>query len=257
MVCSTRANLKKHCISFHKGKHDERGNVITDAEIDRRTGTKPRAKPAAKTAPKAPPKAIAKRPAPVPPGADPQWPRHPLDTDATRVDAAPPAGPAPVLYVPQLSDEEDEDRPVDHEALLAVFRQQTADGQAPVAAPDPPPAAPELLNCPDPNCIRRGANGIKSKGGLTRHVNVNHPELADDPAPEYNEDNFAAKRGIGPVETPHHILAECTAAAIVDLRIKYYLDGSDNSLCFPKTARFFREVFELLQPKTSADSPTT
>ena len=52
---------------------------------------------------------------------------------------------------------------------------------------------------------------------------------------------------------PHHILAECTAAVICELRLKYFPDASDNSLCLRRTARFFRDAIETLQPKTSAD----
>ena len=239
-VGSTRANLKIHCLRHHKS--DE----ITEDEINRRLGVKPRAKPASKAPPKVSAKAgpkLSQAPSDAP------WPPHPLDTDVMPVDAVPPAGPAPVLLVPDLSDSDDENLPVDHAALLEAWRQRAPDNVSVVVSPH----VPQLLDCPDPACLRRAANGFKSKGGRSRHVNVNHPELADEAAPEYNDANFAAKRGLGPVETPHHILAECTATVICELRLKYFPDAPDNSLCLPRTARFFRDAIETLQPKTSAD----
>ena len=233
-------NLKTHCLRHHKS--DE----ITEDEINRRLGVKPRAKPASKAPPKVSAKAGPKcSQAP----SDAPWPPHPLDTDVMPVGAVPPAGPAPVLLVPDLSDSDDENLPVDHAALLEAWRQRAPDNVSVVVSPH----VPQLLDCPDPACLRRAANGFKSKGGRSRHVNVNHPELADEAAPEYNDANFAAKRGLGPVETPHHILAECTAAVICELRLKYFPDAPDNSLCLPRTARFFRDAIETLQPKTSAD----
>ena len=96
-------------------------------------------------------------------------------------------------------------------------------------------------------------NGFKSKSGLTRHVNKSHPELADGLAPAYTEANFAAIRGIGPVETPHHVLAECNAPVICQLRLKYFpTQELDASLSLPRTALFFREAIEALQPKSPA-----
>ena len=245
---ATRDALKQHCMRHHDGNPDEHGILITEVEINRRIGLTPRRpKPAAKVPPKVAPKAVPKHAVPLPSA---QWPSHPLDADANRVDVMPPTGPAPVLLVPNLSDdEEDENYPVDHMALLAAWRQQQIPVEAQVAVAPPP--APQLLDCPKQTCPRRALNGFKSKSGVTRHVNVYHPELADGLAPVYNDGNFAAKRGIGPVETPHHVLAECTAAVICELRLKYFPNDLDTSLSLPRTAHFFQEAIELLQPKTS------
>ena len=242
-MISNRHNLKRHCTKWHLNTPNELGVNITEDEINRRIGLKP----AAKVPPKVAPKAVPKHAVPLPSA---QWPSHPLDANVNWVDVMPPTGPAPVLLVPNLSDdEEDENYPVDHMALLAAWRQQQIPVEAQVAVAPPP--APQLLDCPKQTCPRRALNGFKSKSGVTRHVNVYHPELADGLAPVYNDGNFAAKRGIGPVETPHHVLAECTAAVICELRLKYYPNGLDTSLSHPRTARFFKEAIEALLPKTS------
>ena len=252
---SNRHNLKRHCMRYHHGKANEQGGLLTEDEIDRRIGL------TRKSAAKAPQK-IASKAAPIraePPPAD-QWPRHRLDTDATRVNVVPPptglarfglAPVAPVLSVPHLSDEDDdEDRPMDPIALLATIRQRTP-VNAPVSADALPPDL-QFFECPDVNCARRGLNGFTSKHTLSRHVNAEHPELAVD-APTYNETNFAAIRGIGPVETPHHVLAECNAPVICQLRLKYFpTQELDASLSLPRTALFFREAIEALQPKSPA-----
>jgi ribonuclease HI/uncharacterized C2H2 Zn-finger protein len=71
--------------------------------------------------------------------------------------------------------------------------------------PPPPPVERPLRQCP--HCPLQ----CRSAGGMTRHINTAHPEHRAPPPPMYTEQNFLAKQGEGPEETPDHLIFDCPA----------------------------------------------
>ena len=138
---------------------------------------------------------------------------------ATAPEAPPvPAPPAPVQapisaldrhvlgHNYQWSDDNEEETLLN--AFMAMARLAAP---APPARPVPPAPAPRpRFPCPiGPTCGR----DFKSQGALTRHTNLDHPGFLPPRPAVYVEIDYAATRGIGPIETPHHLLYACTALA--------------------------------------------
>ena len=162
---------------------------------------------------------------------------------ATAPEAPPvPAPPAPLLapisvlgHNYQWSDDNEEETLLN--AFMAMARLAAP---APPARPVPPAPAPRpRFPCPiGPTCGR----DFKSQGALTRHTNLDHPGFLPPRPVVYVEIDYAATRGIGPIETPHHLLYACTALA--PLRLEHFPGEvpPDRRLNSSAHARFYKDA---------------